>query len=68
MVDKALRHRERAIPDVERQQQFTLRFYRDPHPLGRTRQALDGVGFTHLPSFDGTEERIDLIHLHLRYV
>jgi hypothetical protein len=33
MVDKALRHRERVIPDVERQQQFILGVHGHPHPL-----------------------------------
>jgi hypothetical protein len=65
LVDHALRHRERTIPDVDRQQQFTLGVPRHPHPLGRTLQALDGLGCADLPVLYGTEEGKQLIELDL---
>jgi hypothetical protein len=65
MVDKALRHGERALPDVERQQQFTLGGHGDPDPLRGTLQALDGFGRTALAVPDGAEQRKQLIQLHL---
>ena len=68
LVDHALGHRQGAIPDVDRQQPFPLGVHGDPDPLRRPLQALDGVGFTHLSSFDGTEERLEFVHLHLSEV
>ena len=65
VVDHALRHGQRAIPDVDRQQQLALGVHRDPDPLGRTLQALDGVGLADLAVFDGAEQRKEFIQLHL---
>src|SRR5215831_16056970 len=65
MVDHALRHGERAIADVECQQQFTLGVYGDPDPLRATLQALDGLSRTALTLLDRAEQRTQLIQLHL---
>jgi hypothetical protein len=56
VVDKALRHRERTIADVDRQQQFALGVYRHPDPLGRTLQALDGFSLADLTVLDRAEQ------------
>src|SRR5262249_6524958 len=63
--DKALRHGQRALPDVKREQEFTLRVHGAPDPLGRTLQARDGVGRTDLAILDRTEQGKQLIELDL---
>jgi hypothetical protein len=65
LVDHALRHGERAIPDVDRQQQLALRVHRDPHPLGRTLQTLDGLRLTDLAGLDSAEQGKEFVQLHL---
>jgi hypothetical protein len=55
VVDQALRHGERALPDVERQQPFPLGGQRAPAPLGRTLQAPAGRGLADRPVFDRAE-------------
>ena len=65
LMDHALGHGQRAIADVDRQQQFALRVHRHPHPLGRPLQALDGLGLTDLAVLDRTEQGKQLIELHL---
>ena len=65
VVDKALGHRPGPIADVDRQQQLALGVHRDPHPLGRTLQALDGLRLVDLPVLHGTEESKQLIELDL---
>ena len=51
--------------DVDRQQHLALGVHRDPHPLGRPLQALDGLGRADLPVLDRTEQGKELIELHL---
>jgi len=65
VVDKMLGHRQGAIPNIERQQQFTLEDHGDPDPLGRAIQALKGRGFADLTLLDRAEQRKQLIELHL---
>ena len=65
VVDKALGHGQGTMADVERQQQLALGVHGDPDPLGRTLQALDGVGLTDGPVLHGTEEGKHLIELDL---
>jgi hypothetical protein len=64
-MNHTLGHRQGAIPDVERQQQFTLGIHRYPDPLGRPLQTLDGLGLAHLTVLDRAEQRKQLIELHL---
>ena len=66
MVEDALRHREGTIPDVERKEQFALGVHRGPDPLWGPRQALDGLILADFTIFDGTEQSIEFIQLHLR--
>ncbi|HEY5868779.1 MAG TPA: hypothetical protein VI542_25000 [Candidatus Tectomicrobia bacterium] len=54
-----------SIAHVDRQQHLALGVQRDPHPLGCTLQARDGLGLIDLPVFHGTEESTQLIKLHL---
>jgi hypothetical protein len=42
LVDHALRHGQRAVTDVDRQQQLRDRIDRRPHPMWGPRQARDG--------------------------
>jgi len=65
VVDHALGHRQRTVPDVEPKQQFTLGVHRHPEPLGRPLQALDRFGLADLAVLDRTEESKQLIQLHL---
>jgi hypothetical protein len=65
LVDHTLGHHQGAMPDVDRQQQLTLRIHRDPDPLGRPLQALNGLSLTDLPVLDGAEEGKQLIELDL---
>lgn len=65
VVDKALGQRQRASPNVHRQQQLALGVHRGPDPLGRAIQTLDGRGLTDLPVLDRAEQRQQLIELHL---
>jgi hypothetical protein len=65
VVDHALGHRQGAIADLDREEQFALGVHRDPHPLGGTGQALDGLGLRDLAILDRTEHRIELIELQL---
>jgi hypothetical protein len=65
VVDKALGHRQGTIADVDRQQHLALGVQRDPHPLGCTLQARDGLGLIDLPVLHGTEESKQLIELDL---
>ena len=58
-------HRQGAIADVDRQQQLALGVHRDPDPLGRTLQALDGLGLADLAVLDRAEQGKQLIELHL---
>jgi len=60
-----LGHRERALPDVDRQQQFTLGVHGDPDPLRRTLQARDGLSRTDRTVFDCAEEGEEFVQLHL---
>jgi hypothetical protein len=60
-----LSHGERALAHVDRQQQLALRVHRDPDPLRRPLQALDGVGLADLTVLDRAEQRKQLIKLHL---
>jgi hypothetical protein len=64
MADKA-RHGERALPDVDRQQQFTLGVHRHPDPLGRPLQSLDGLSLADLAVLDRAEQGKEFIELHL---
>jgi hypothetical protein len=64
-MDHTLGHRQGAIPDVERQQQFTLGGHGDPDPLGRALQALKGRGRADFTGLDRAEQRKQLIELHL---
>jgi len=62
-MDHALGNRQGAIPDVDRQQQFTLGVHRRPHPLGRTLQALDGLSLADRAILDGAEQGKQFIEL-----
>jgi hypothetical protein len=64
-VDQAWGHGERALPNVDRQQQCTLRVHRDPHPLGRPLQALDGFSRADRTVLDGAEQGNQRIELDL---
>jgi hypothetical protein len=55
-MDHALRHCERALPDIERQQQFTLGVHRHPDPLGRALKALQGRSLADLTMRGGGTE------------
>ncbi len=65
LMDHALGHRQGTIPDVDGQQQFTLRVHRHPHPLGRPLQALDGLSRADLAVLDRAEQGTQLIELDL---
>src|SRR5215831_17102280 len=56
LVDYALRHGQRPVPDVDGQQQFTLGVHRGPDPLRRTLQTLDGLHLTNRTLLDGAEQ------------
>jgi hypothetical protein len=64
-MDHALGHRQGAISDVKRQQQFTLRVHRHPHPVGRPLQALDGLSLADLTVLDGAEQGKQCVQLEL---
>jgi hypothetical protein len=64
-MDHTLGHGQRAIPHVNRQQQFALGVHGDPHPLGRPLQTLDGLSRADLPLLNRAEQRKQLIELHL---
>jgi hypothetical protein len=65
VVDKALRHGQRAIPDVKREQEFALGVHGDPDPLGRTLQARDGFGRADFTVLGRAEQGKQFIELHL---
>ena len=67
VVDHALGHRQGAIPDVDRQQQFTLGVHRDPDPTGRTLQALESLSLADLPVLDRAEQGEEFVQLHLSH-
>ena len=50
--------------EIERQQ-FALGIHRRPHPAGRTRELLNGLGFTHFAISHRTEHRVEFIELDL---
>jgi hypothetical protein len=52
LMDHALGQGPGALPDVKRQQQFSLGGHRDPTPLGYTLEARDGVGLADRPVLD----------------
>ena len=58
LMDQALRYRERALTDVDRQQQLADRVDRDPDPAGRALQTLDGPSFWYLAGFHRAEHGI----------
>jgi hypothetical protein len=65
LMDDALLHGQRAIPDVDGQQQLGHRVGRYPHPVRQTRQALDHLGLADLTILDRIEQGIELVELHL---
>src|SRR4029450_2018938 len=68
LVDHALRHGQRAIADVDGQEQFGDRVESDPHPVRRPPRALDAPVVADLPRLDRTEQGVQFIELHLRDV
>jgi hypothetical protein len=65
VVDNTLRHGQRAIPDVKREQEFALGVHGGPDPMRGTLQALDGVGRADFPVLDRAEQGKQLIELDL---
>src|SRR5882724_424262 len=65
LMDHALCHRQRAIADVNGQQQFGDRVDRTPDPVRGTLKMLDGLGVTDLPHLDPAEHNKEFIQLHL---
>lgn len=61
LMDDALRHGQRAVPDVDGQQQLGDWINCHPHPVRRVRQACDGLGLADLTILDGTEEGIEFV-------
>ena len=56
---------QRAIPDVDRQQQFALGVHLHLDPIGRTLQARDSLDLVDLAILDRTEQGKQLIELSL---
>jgi hypothetical protein len=56
---------QRAIPDVDCQQQFALGVHRHLDPMGRTLQARDSLGLVDLAILGRTEQGKQLIELSL---
>ena len=67
-MDEALCHGQRAIADIDRQQQFALRVDGRPYPVGGAFKALDGVVLTEFTVFDVTQHGIQLVQLQLVHV
>jgi hypothetical protein len=65
VVDHALGHRQGAIPDVDRQQQFALRVQGHPDPLRRPLQTLERLRLTDRTILDRAEQGEEFIELHL---
>ena len=65
MVDKALRHRQGALADVDGHQEFGHGINGHPDPVRGTGQAFDGLGRRDFSVLDRTEHRIQLITLQL---
>src|SRR5215470_15329547 len=64
-MDDALGHSQRALTDVDHQQQLALRVHCDPDPRGRTFQALDSLGRADRAVLDRAEQGKELIELDL---
>jgi hypothetical protein len=64
-MDHALRHGQRAVPDVDRPPQGGDRIERAPAPVGGARQPLDGLGGTDLTSLARTEQGAEFVPLPL---
>ena len=65
LMDHALRHGQRPVPDVERQEQLGHGVDGHPHPARRACQALEGLGLADLPGLDGTQQGIEFVQLDL---
>ena len=63
--DKALRHRDRVIPDIDGKQQLALRVDRHPHLVRRTLKARNGLSLTSLTNLDSTEKGEQFVELDL---
>ena len=64
-MEHSLGHRQGALTDLDAQQQFALGIDRRPHPARRTRELLNGLGFTHCAISHRTEHRVEFIELDL---
>jgi hypothetical protein len=65
LVDYALRHGQRPVPNVDGQQELGDRGHRRPHPVRRAGQAREGLGLTDCTVLDCTEQGEQLIELDL---
>jgi hypothetical protein len=66
LVEHALRHGQRPVPDVDGQQQRGARIHRRPHPVRRARQARDGLRLADRAGLHRAEQRKEFIQLDLR--
>ena len=64
-MDHALRHGQRAVTDVDGQEQLGHGIQRHPYPMRGVRQALEGLGLMNLTLLDRTEQGIEFVQLHL---
>ena len=64
-MDHALSHGQRALANVDGQQQFALGGHGDPHPIGRAVKTLARFACADLTVLHGTEQRIEFVQLHL---
>ena len=66
LVDHALRHGQRPVPDVDGQQQLGDRIDCRPHPVRGTREPRDGLSLADLADLHGAEQGKEFVELHLR--
>src|SRR5262245_45494855 len=68
LMQYGLRHCQRAVTDLDAQQQFGLRIDRGPDPVGGPGEPLDRLGFTDVTVSHRTKHRVEFIELDLSEV
>ena len=65
VMEHGLRHRQRAVTDLDAQQHFGLRIDRGPDLVGGPREPLDRLGCTSITVSDRTEHGVQFVELDL---